>query len=265
MSFEFLNGIRVNNQRITDVGDPSVGTDAVNKQFVENYVRGIIIKGAVQACAPGNVNLAAPGASIDGVDMVTAVNKRFLAPAQTVGPEKGIYDWNGPAVPATRSSDADDGSELKPGTMVYVIAGTPGRGDKTFVIISNDQITIGTSDMIWDVFGGGTAYSPGGGIQIASNIISVVANTGIIVNGSGVGIDGSVVSRKREANIGNGSATALVHAHFLANPRPSSVMLFDTVTNRYCLSDCEPTTADTVTWFFPTPPAANRYVSVITG
>lgn len=67
-------------------------------------------KADVQAASLANINLSAPGATIDGRNMVSG--DRFLAKNQTDASQNGIYVWNGAAVAATRATDADTSSEL---------------------------------------------------------------------------------------------------------------------------------------------------------
>src|SRR5438094_3173694 len=66
-------------------------------------IEGLSWKDSVRVSTQGNINLASPGATIDGITM--ALNDRFLAPFQTTGTEIGIYVWNGPTTPAARSFD----------------------------------------------------------------------------------------------------------------------------------------------------------------
>ena len=153
MSRKVLTGIDNNNQRGINFADPAAATDAANRQYVDNLVRGLVIKDAVRAASTATINLAAPGATIDGVAM--AANDRFLAKDQATGAEKGLYIWNGAAAAATRTLDADTGTELRPGTTVFVTEGTV-NGDKQFVITSDTAITIGTTAHTWALFGGGT-------------------------------------------------------------------------------------------------------------
>lgn len=51
-------------------------------------LEGLAWKDDVRAASTANINLASPGASIDGVTM--AANDRFLAKNQTAGAENGI-------------------------------------------------------------------------------------------------------------------------------------------------------------------------------
>jgi hypothetical protein len=64
----------------------------------------------VQAASLVNINLSAPGATIDGRTMQGG--DRFLVKNQTNTSQNGIYVWNGAGVTATRSTDADTATEL---------------------------------------------------------------------------------------------------------------------------------------------------------
>jgi hypothetical protein len=194
-----------------------------------------------------------------------AVGQRFVAPVQTTVVQKGIYVWNGAAIPATRSLDADDGTELRPGTIVYVTEGTV-NGDKSFAITSDAAITIGTSDMTWSQFGGGSSYTQGNGIQISASVISAIAAAGggLVVGGSGIGIDTAVVTRKSAANIGNGAATSIAHVHNLGT-KDVTVTLRETATDIGVDTDWVATDINTITFTFPTAPSASQYRSLVTG
>jgi hypothetical protein len=260
---QFLNGIGANNQRIQQVGDPAAATDAANRQYVDNLVRGLVIKDAVRAASTATINLAAPGATIDGVAM--AVNDRFLAKDQTTGLEKGLYVWNGAAVAATRSLDADTGTELRPGTAVFVTEGTV-NADKLFVISSDAAITIGTTAMTWTVFGGGTTYTGSNGVLLTgANFTGVVAPAGgLTVGASGFAIDTSVVSRKLSGSMGNGALTVIAVTHSLGT-KDVSVTMREVATDAGMDTDWVATDVNTVTFTFPTPPTASQYRWTIQG
>lgn len=71
-----------------------------------------------------NINLAAPGAVINGVTMAAGMS--FIATNQTLPEENGIYDWNGAASAATRRSDADTDAKVTHGMFTWV-AGNDGN------------------------------------------------------------------------------------------------------------------------------------------
>jgi hypothetical protein len=73
------------------------------------------------ATQSANVNLASPGANIDGIAL--AANDRIMINAQTNPVQNGIYIWNGAATAMTRATDADAASELA-GALVLVREGS---------------------------------------------------------------------------------------------------------------------------------------------
>ena len=109
-------------------------------------------KNSARVGSIGNVTIAAPGANIDGIAM--AVGERVLLKNQTSGAENGIYEWNGAAVPMTRSRDADGVNELTAGTLVAVEEGT--NADKLFIITTDGTIVIDTTPITYaEISGGG--------------------------------------------------------------------------------------------------------------
>lgn len=263
MTKKITNGLDLQNQRIQGLGDPQAGTDAANRQFVENIARGLSFKDPVRAASTGNINLAAPGSSIDGVTM--AAGDRFLAKDQATGSQKGIYVWNGASAAATRAPDADSGTELRPGTTVFVTEGTV-NGDKQFVITSDTAIAIGTSDMTWSQFGGGTTYTASNGATLVGNDFRGVAapGGGLTVGATGFSIDTAIVARKVAGNLGNGTLTSIPITHNLGT-KDVHVSLRLNSTDEEWIADWVATDANTVTFTFPSAPASGAYRYAIFG
>lgn len=99
-------------------------------------------KVSVRAATTAPINLAAPGAAIDGVAMVAG--NRFLDKDNVTGSLRGIYIWNGAAVAATRATDADGVGELTSGAIVSVEEGTD-NADSQWMLTTDGAITIGTT------------------------------------------------------------------------------------------------------------------------
>jgi hypothetical protein len=131
--------------QINNLGDPSIDPDAANKRYVDAEIRKLDWKQSARVSAPSNVNLAAPGANIDGVALSTG--DRFLARAQSTGSQNGLYVWNGAAVPATRAVDADTSAEVTAGAMVVVSEGT--APDTVWMLTTNDPIILGTTALVF--------------------------------------------------------------------------------------------------------------------
>lgn len=263
MAHKVMNGLDLTNQRIQNLGSPSIGTDAVNKTYVDNVAAGLFWKSPVRAASTGNITISAPGTTIDGVTMAT--NDRFLAKDQTTSAEKGIYVFNGSATPATRATDADTTGELAPGTAVTVTEGTV-SADKSYIITSDAAITIGTTGMTWGLFSAGTSYTAGNGLQLIGAAFSVLLDTasGLSVSGTGLKIDTAVVVRKYAANIGNGSLTSIVVNHALGT-QDVTVTLYEIATLAEVFADVVHTDANNVTVTFATAPASNSFRCIVQG
>lgn len=193
----FLTGIDNNGKQITNVADGSAATDAVNKQQLDAAVRGLDWKQEVVAASTANVNLAAPGATLDGVTL--AANDRVLLKDQTAPAENGIYVWTASGSALMRALDADSAQELS-GSTVTVQRGTV-NADRVYRVTADDPITLGTTAIgMAQVGAGGASYTAGNGLTLSGQDFNVGAGTGISVAADSVGIDVSVVSRKFAAD-----------------------------------------------------------------
>lgn len=258
-----MNGLDLQSQKVINLADPSANTDAANKQYVDNVARGLSWKAPVRVATTANGALAtafANGQSIDGVTLVTG--DRILLKNQTAGSENGIYTVSASGAP-TRAVDADTSGELAPGTALSVTEGTV-NSDKVFMIISDAAIAIGTTAQTWGQLGGGTTYSGGNGISVAGSVISAVGTAGIVVNGSGIGVDSSIVARKFSANIGNGSSTSIAVTHNLGT-KDVKVTVRTVADDSHVLADVVSTDVNSVTVTFATAPAANAYRVTVIG
>lgn len=142
------NPVAFNAQRATGLADPSSPQDAATKAYVDAQLVGLVsgqtLKGAVRVSTNANVNLTAPGATIDGVTM--AVNDVFLAYGQTTGSQNGPYVWNGSAVGATRAANWDTSAEAVLGSYWIVREGT--RADSFAVMTNDTTFTLGTDTLV---------------------------------------------------------------------------------------------------------------------
>jgi phage-related tail fiber protein len=198
MATPFLKGVDLRGQRAVGAADGSAATDLVTLQQLQAAIRGIDWKDSVRAASTGNLNLAAPGATIDGVAM--AVGNRFLAKDQTTASQNGIYVWNGAATAATRAADADANVEVTAGMAVTSTEGTT-NVDKAWILTTNDAIVIDTTALAFTQLGGAsTPYTNGNGLSLIGQTFAVVPDTGILVTASGVKVDPSIVARNYAAD-----------------------------------------------------------------
>lgn len=187
MAVPFLNGIDLGNQRILAVGSPSSGTDAANKQYVDDNLAGLRWKAPVRAASTTNGTLASAyenGDTLDGVTLATG--DRILLKDQTDAKENGIYIVAATGAPA-RSSDADSTAELNAAT-VFILSGTVNKD--TAYTQTTDNPTIATDNIVFVQFGGGTAYSSDGqGLELTGTTFALeLDGTTLAKSGSGLRI-----------------------------------------------------------------------------
>lgn len=139
--------------RPTGIPDPVSDTDAVPKSYVDGQINGLAWKDDVRVATQANLNIASPGATIDGVTM--EVGDRVLVKEQTDATENGIYVWNGAAVAAGRSGDASASADFN-NAVVGVDEGTDAG---TSWRCSTLNPVIGTDDIAFGTFGTGAAQA----------------------------------------------------------------------------------------------------------
>lgn len=142
-------------------------------------------KEPVRVASVANLTLTGPGASIDGVTLVSG--DRVLVKNQTTQSQNGIYVFTGAATAMTRATDFDEDSEVVGGVVVVVEEGST-HADQSFVVTSDNPLTVGTSSVIFGLMPFNT-FSGGNGIIIdGSNVISVDlldSGSGLIFAGGG--------------------------------------------------------------------------------
>lgn len=126
-------------------------------------------KDSCRVASEVNVNLASPGASIDGVTM--ANGERVLLAGQTTASENGIYVFNGASVAMTRATDADEDVEVTAGMMAIIEEGT--RADQFALLVTNNPIVVDTTALTF-AFQSASSLVGGAGIDISTGTVSAV-------------------------------------------------------------------------------------------
>lgn len=121
---------------------------------ITSMISGGDYKASVRVASTAAINLAAPGANIDGVAMVAG--DRFLEKDNATAANRGIYIWNGAAVPATRAPDADIGAELNSSAIIPVESGTA-NADTNWQITTDGTVVIGTTGLAFQQIGASTS------------------------------------------------------------------------------------------------------------
>ena len=260
---KFSNGIDLQNRPIVNVANPANPQEAATKDYVDGVVRGLDWKQEVVAASTGNVNLASPGTSLDGVNLTA--QDRILLKDQTAASQNGIYVWTASGSALTRALDATTGVQLS-GATTTVQRGTV-NADRIYRCTADDPITVGTTNLPWvqvGAGGGGEIVTAGAGLTKSGTTLDVGAGTGIVVGADTVSIDPAVVSRKYATAIGNGSLTSIPVTHGLGT-RDVTVQVYDATTYERILVDEVRTDANTVTLSFAVAPSSGAYRVVVTG
>ena len=255
--------VDVNNQKVTNLADPTNAQDAANKRYVDAAVVGIDWKASVRAATTAAVTLATAfenGDTLDGVTLATG--NRILVKDQTDGSENGIYVVAASGAP-TRASDADTSAEVTASFAVFVEEGTV-NGDAAWTLTNNGTVTIGTTVLVFTQFTGLGQITAGAGLTKTANTLDVIAGTGIVVNANDVAINTTVVARKFTANLGDGTNTAFAVTHSF-NTRTVVVSVYDATTYEEVYADITRTGVDTVTVTFASAPTADAYKVVVIG
>jgi hypothetical protein len=256
------SAVDLNNQKITNLTDPTNPQDAANKRYVDSAVVGIDWKPSVRLATTAAITLATGlenGDTLDGVTLATG--DRILVKNQVDATENGIYVVAASGAP-TRSSDADTAAEITASFAVFVEEGTVNT-DSGWTLTNNGTITVGTSELSFTQFTGLGQITAGAGLTKTANTLDVIGGDGITVNADSVVIDRAVVVTKYATNVGDGTNTSYTITHNLAT-RDVIVTLYDNVSPyAEVMADVEHSTTNTITLLFSVAPTTNKYRVVV--
>ena len=249
--------------KVINLPSPTAAGDAANKGYVDSAIEGLAQKDNVRVKSTGNVNIAAPGASMNGVTL--ASQDRVLLGDQTLPAENGIYVWNGASTPMTRALDASTFDELE-----SAVASTDEGAVNAQTTWRQTAVngTIGVTAITWIPFGTSAPSASETTPGVAEVATQAEADAGtddarfitpLKLKNS------SLLLRKVSANIGDGSATTYTVTHNL-NTRDVVVRVFpnsgqfDDVE-----TDVQRTSVNAVAVVFATAPATNAYRVAVIG
>jgi Repeat of unknown function (DUF5907) len=158
--------VSINSQRITNLADPSSGTDGANKQYVDGVAQGIDAKQSVVYASTTNLALSGLGA-VDG--LTPNAGDRILAKDQSSQPQNGLYIAAAGAW--ARATDADTWAEL-PGAFVFVEKGNT-QAESGWVCTADQGGTLGTTPNVWVQFSGAGQIIDGIGLLKSGNTLDV--------------------------------------------------------------------------------------------
>jgi hypothetical protein len=249
--------------KVQNAVDGTNNQDYVTVAQLNANIEGLNWKDSVRAASTANINLAAPGTTIDAITMAT--NDRFLAKNQTTGSENGIYIWNGSGSAATRSLDMNSAAEVEAAT-VTVEEGTAGSGTTWRQTAVN--VTLGSTTLSWTTFGTAAGAASESSAGIAEIATTAETNTGTddtrIV--SPLKLAGYTGFNKTYAtDIGNGSLTSFTITHNLGTKDVNCTIFENGGSFREIIAEIQHTTTNTLTVLISPAPSSNQYRVVVSG
>lgn len=154
----------------------------VNTQ-VQAFAAGLDFKNSVRIATTANITTSGTQ-TIDGVAVIAG--DRVLVKNQDTGSQNGIYIVDAGAW--SRSTDASSTGSITGGTFVFVEEGTT-NADTSWVVSTDDTITIGSTAIVWTQFGAGGGSTPvaGNGISVSGSTVTANVDGTTLTNTGGTG------------------------------------------------------------------------------
>jgi hypothetical protein len=256
-NYDFLNVARIKNLPVAQANGEPVVFEQLNAA-----IEGQAWKDNVRVATQANINLASPGANIDGAAMV--LNDRVLARTQTTAAENGVYLWKGAGVPMVRAFDCDTAEKLENATVPVDEGTNAGQSWRQTTV----NFTLGTDAVNFVVFGSSAppaSETSQGIVEIATQAeVDAGTDTARVVTPATLA-NSTFAKRKATADIGNGTATQFAVTHNFGT-RDLLVKVYRNASPwDETTVDVEMNTTNQCTIYFSSAPSTDQFRVVIIG
>ncbi|RYF70138.1 MAG: hypothetical protein EOO39_16300, partial [Cytophagaceae bacterium] len=154
---------------------PAQNTDPVSKVYADQIRTDILAMlqamdpvASVRVACTTNVNLASPGANLDGVAM--SVGDSFAVINQTTASQNGVYIYAGASSAATRRNDFDTTAKVTTNKSFFVDEGT--AAGRMYRLSTTGAITLGSTNLTFVV-----AFTQASAVPVKANKFLTVNTT----------------------------------------------------------------------------------------
>jgi len=211
--------VDVSGSILTGLSEPVDPTDAATKNYVDVVSQGLhiheaahcatndtlaVLSGGTVTYANGTLGVGATltlSAGLSAIDGHTLTNgDRILVKNQATQAHNGMYVRTSATV-LTRATDFDTGAEIGGGDFTFVENGT--IYGNTGWVQTEEVVTVGTDDVIWQQFSGTGTFTAGAGLTITGTEFNVIGTADrITVNPNSVDIASSYVGQTSITTLG---------------------------------------------------------------
>ncbi len=284
--------LNMNGQRVSNVGTPTVSTDAATKSYVDSNIIGLSPKptarAATTAALPANVyanGTAGVGATLTAtangvlvIDTYTpALNDVLLIKNEAAPANNGLYNittLGSVSVPyvLTRNADMNQSTTFGGALIAVENVGSVNANSLWMCNIPN-SITVGTTAVTLTQLNSAVTISGSTSILISGNVASAIVapSGGVVIGALGLSADRTQVANKYAQTFGDGSTLSYVITHGLGtlgvtNGQDVTVQVYQAA-SPFNEIECDVghTTVNTVTLGFAVAPTFNQYRVVVHG
>ncbi len=178
----------------------STNKKLATEEYVDAVKQSLDIKNSVRVATTENITLSGLQ-TVDGISL--SAGDRVLVKNQTTASQNGIYvvvdgdNW-------TRATDANSNDDVTSGMFTFVEEGTS-NSDAGFVLVTNNPITLGTTNLSFTQFNGAGQVTAGAGLTKNGNTVDVgtASSERIVVNSDNIdlAVSGVVASTYKSVTV----------------------------------------------------------------